>query len=140
MVKVNAPPTKKKKETITVQQYKSLKKPKRSNKFGNKIIKTPEGVFASKWEHEYWGVLKVLARAGEISHLAKQIKYPLRVNGVHISDYIADFIYQDKTGKTIVVDTKSKATVKLSEFQMKKKLMLALFGIEVKVVFKKTKP
>ena len=134
---VNAP-VKKKKETITVQQYKALKKqPKRSNKFGNKIIKTPEGVFASTWEHEYWGILKILVRAGKIKNLKKQIKYPLRVNGVHITDYIADFVYEDKSGKTVVVDTKSKATAKLPEFQMKKKLMMALFGIDVKVVFKK---
>ncbi len=127
----------KKRETITAQQYRELSKKKKRLKYGNRIIKTPEGNFASQWEHEYWGKLKLLARAGEIKHLAKQVKYKLRFNGVHIAEYIADFVYEDARGKAVIVDTKSSATAKLPEFRIKKNLMKALYGIDIKVVFKK---
>lgn len=52
----------------------------RSNKFGvsPKAQRTLDGiVFHSKGEMERWAELKLLAKAGEIAGLERQVKFPL---------------------------------------------------------------
>lgn len=123
---------------MSLEEYRKLRKKKKPLKFRNKISKTPDGTFQSDWEKKRWGDLKMLKLAGKITELRKQVKYPLVVNGVELPMYIADFHYKDERGNLVVEDTKSEATEKLEAFRMKKALMLALYGIDVKVIINKS--
>lgn len=73
---------------------------------------------------------------GEISDLRKQVTYALDVEGEHICDYIADFVYIEN-GQTVVEDTKSLYTSNNPVFRIKRKLMLAIHKVRVKVVILK---
>lgn len=83
--------------------------------------------FHSKGEAERWMMLKLLEAAGEIGDLERQVRFRLEVNGVHICDYIADFIYIDH-GRRVVEDFKG---VRTTEYQIKKRLMKALLNIDI---------
>ena len=89
--------------------------------------------FDSKREANRFMELRLLLRAGEISDLELQKKYQLipkqgKERAVH---YVADFVYKDKTGKTIVEDTKGMRT---REYIIKRKLMLWVHGISIREV------
>ncbi len=100
------------------------------NKFRAQSVRTEDGFFASKREHKRWLELKLLERAGAIQGLDRQKKYVINVNGQKICSYIADFTYSDDSG-FVVEDAKG---FKTPEYKLKKKLMLAVFGIEIKEV------
>lgn len=85
-------------------------------------------VFDSKKEAARWQELILLERAGEISNLARQVKFPLEVNGDHICNYFADFCYDDSDGNVIVEDVKG---VRTNEYRIKAKLMKALYKITI---------
>lgn len=88
--------------------------------------------FDSKREAARWQELKLLERAGHIELLERQVKYPLVVCGVKIGTYIADAAYFDKqTGEHVTEDTKG---FKTRDYIIKKKLMKALYGIEIREV------
>lgn len=111
--------------------------------------------FDSKHEANRYLELKLLERAGEISDLRLQVEYELLPNqyateerygknGRRLKDkeillerkccYVADFVYTDnRTGETVVEDTKSEAT-RTPEYIIKRKLMLAKYGIRVREV------
>jgi len=90
--------------------------------------------FDSRWEAERWGQLTAMERAGAIRDLERQIKYDIVVNGEKICRYIADFRYkeveEDGSTKEIVEDAKG---VETADFKLKKKLMKAVHGIEIKL-------
>ncbi len=99
-----------------------------------KAIKTEvDGItFASKREARYYADLKLLERAGEITHLELQPKFPLVVNGKKVCTYIADFMFRDKDGQLKVWDVKGVIT---PTFQIKRKLTEALYPhITVEIV------
>lgn len=75
--------------------------------------------FASKFEAERYRELKLLESAGQISGLELQPRFPLRVEGVLIATYVADFGYIDADGKKVVEDVKG---FKTPEYRMKRKL------------------
>jgi len=85
-------------------------------------------IHASKKEARRCGELSLLEKAGEIHALVQQPESELKVNGVSIGKYRADFAYIEN-GKMIVEDCKG---FKTPEYKLKKKLMLALWGIEIK--------
>lgn len=99
--------------------------------------------FDSRKEANRWMELKLLERAGEISHLKRQVKYELipaqkdydwesKKDKVveRACTYIADFVYEEK-GETIVEDTKG---FKTPDYIIKRKLMLYVHGIRIKEV------
>jgi len=88
--------------------------------------------FASKKEAGRYQDLKLLLKAGEITDLVLQPKFPLVVNGHKIGSYIADFQYK-ANGETVVEDVKSEAT-KTPVYRLKKRLMKALLNVEIKEV------
>lgn len=106
-------------------------KPSKRRKFGNKIVETEDGRFDSKSEYRRWDYLQTLENAGEIAGLRRQIPFELRVNGMLVCKYVADFVYIDGKGETVVEDVKGVVT---REFRIKQKLMRALHGIDVKIV------
>ena len=96
--------------------------------------------FDSNKEGARYEELKLLQRAGEISDLRLQVPFELvpnqKRNGKVIEravKYIADFVYMDKDGETVVEDVKSPAT-KTAVYTLKRKLMLWEFGIQIKEV------
>ena len=84
-------------------------------------------VFDSKKESARYSDLKLLLQAGAISDLKLQVSFPLVVNDVKIGVYRCDFAY-DENGHRKIEDVKG---VKTKEYVIKKKLMLALYGIEI---------
>lgn len=101
-------------------------------KYGAKKAERGGVVFDSELEARRYDQLVLLERAGEISRLLLQKCYTLKVNGVEIGRYYADFTYwQD--GQEVVEDVKGFRT---RAYLMKKKLMLACHGIAIREVDK----
>jgi len=105
------------------------------NKFGAKSYTDADGTFhASKAEGTRWHELKLLHRSGRITNLIHQPSFDLIVNGVKICSYRADAEYLDADGKRVIEDTKGgKATI-TPLFRLKRKLMIAVLGLDVTVI------
>ncbi len=101
----------------------------RRSKFGA-IKTTVDGIrFDSKHEATEYQKLRACQRAGRIRDLRLQVEYELRVNSVLICKYVADFVYYDvETKKHVVADAKGYRT---REYILKRRLMMALHGIEI---------
>ena len=117
-------------------------KPK--NKF-NAVKKTVDGIkFDSTREAKRYEELKQLVRAGKIKSLRVQVSYPL-VKSVKYKNakrakpemiYTADFEYWDiENNELVVEDVKSVATAKLTDYIMRRHMMLAFHGIEVLEIY-----
>ena len=98
-----------------------------------KAIKT--NGYASKKEAKRAAELKMFEKAGLISGLQEQVKYPLipsrtRLDGrtEHGCVYIADFTYCLPDGFPVVEDVKG---VKTDAYIIKRKLMLFIHDIEI---------
>jgi hypothetical protein len=117
--------------------YKALikqEKKKKGNKFNARKVVIDGITFDSVAESERYWDLKLLVMAGEISDLKLQPSFDLEVNGVEICEYMADFSYIDKkTGETVYEDVKG-MDLRLS--QIKRKLVKALYGIDVQIIKK----
>lgn len=120
------------------------------NKYGNKKAKHDGIIFDSRRERSRYIALSALQRAGEISDLRMQVSFELipavyetvekqlktKVKMVErcvqrATHYIADFVYKDKDGNMVVEDSKG---MKTKEYILKKKMMRAFLGIEIKEV------
>lgn len=121
------------------------------NKYLNKKTEVDGILFDSKKEALYYRKLKCSQDAGKIRDLQMQVSYELipavyRDVTVHLKTkdkivrkqiqrpiiYKADFVYIDcSTGNTEVVDVKG---IRTKEYILKKKMMLALKGIEIQEV------
>ena len=81
-------------------------------------------------------LLKAMQRSGIISNLREQVKFTLvpcqrGPDGKLLERevaYIADFVYTDSDGNTVVEDTKGFRT---PEYIIKRKLMLSVHGISI---------
>ena len=90
--------------------------------------------FDSQKEKNRYQELLLLERAGEIRRIELQPRYDLVVNGHKLGFYRGDFRYEEvATGAVIIEDVKSPAT-KTAVYQLKKKLVRALYGIEIREV------
>ena len=120
------------------------------SKYGSIKAKHNGMVFDSRRERNRYIILSALQRAGEISDLRTQVSFELipavyetvekqlktKVKMVErcvqkATHYIADFVYKDKEGNMVVEDSKG---VKTKEYILKKKMMRAFLGIEIKEV------
>lgn len=97
-----------------------------------------EHTFDSRHEAQVYSELALLEQAGEISDLRIQVPYELIPSqrapsgkAYRNCKYIADFVYRDSAGNIVVSDAKG---VKTKEYTIKKKLMLQVYGIEIKEV------
>lgn len=118
-------------------------------KYGSKKVIFDGISFDSKKEAHRYCELKLLLRAGKISNLELQKPFELipaqrepstmtktgkeklgRVIEQSVK-YIADFVYIDDSGKTVVEDTKG---VKTKDYIIKRKLMLYVYGIRIKEI------
>lgn len=87
--------------------------------------------FDSKKEALRWRELKLLESAGKISGLERQVEFPLAVNGVVVCCYRADAVYLED-GKRVVEDTKSEITRRHPVYRLKRKLLAAALGVEIR--------
>jgi|TARA_R100000458_G_C8169431_1_gene170484 hypothetical protein len=114
------------------------KKTRRPNKYFAKKTLAFGFKFDSKWEAERWGQLKAMEKAGVVTQLERQIKFPLEINGQKICDYVADFRYlleeEDGSSKLVIEDAKGVLT---PEFKLKKKMMKAIHNIDIHLSYKK---
>lgn len=109
-------------------------------------------LFDSRREAEYYDELKLREKAGEITDLQLQVKFSIDINGKHICNYFADFVYWEyesltapdpthyakvliiapkeakKQKRKVVVDVKGMRT---DVYRLKKKLVEAVYGIEI---------
>jgi len=102
------------------------------SKFGNTKTIRNGMVFDSKREANRFEQLMLLARAGRVRNLRRQVKYDLRVNGILIATYKADFVYEElerDVWSEVVEDSKGYPN---DRWPMKKKLMRACHGITIR--------
>lgn len=127
------------------------------NKYGARKVKAPDGqVFDSQKERDRWCILRLLERAGRISDLRRQVTFELiptqREESTEVYKagpqkglpkpgaiieksvkYVADFVYCDADGNTVVEDTKGyKKGAAYDLFVIKRKLFLYRYGIRIK--------
>ena len=99
-------------------------------KYRNKITEVNGLVFASRKEAKTYLDLVSRSNAGLITDLELQPRYPMVVNETKVCTYVADFRYIED-GRVVVADVKSPATRKNPVYRLKKKLMRALYNIEI---------
>ena len=119
-----------------------------SNKYKNQKVTLDGITFDSKREAKRYCELKMLEKAGEITHLQRQVKFLLIPSQYEMvvdakgkskqkciereCTYVADFQYQDAhTGDLIVEDTKGMRT---KDYIIKRKLMLSKYNIKIKEI------
>lgn len=139
---------------MTAAQYREMvaAKPKRRHKYGA----VPafrcggcDGALAPEWttcptcgstevirfdstaEATRFDVLRQMERAGLITDLERQVRFPIVLAGQAIADYIADFVYRDAQGERHVEDTKGFDT---ATSRLKRKAVEAGHGITIEVV------
>lgn len=71
-------------------------------------------LFDSQGEANRWATLELLERAGQISELTRQVRFPLMARradglGVKVGEYIADFCYVED-GRQVIEDFKGAMT------------------------------
>lgn len=108
-----------------------LQKGRSKSKYKNKKCWVDGLKFDSQKEAARWKQLQLLEQSGRIRNLERQVMFDLVVNGTRICGYRADFVYEERNGwwRDVVEDTKGKRT---NEYLIKKKLMLACHGIEIR--------
>jgi hypothetical protein len=84
-------------------------------------------LFDSKKEAGRFKLLAMLAKEGVIEDLRRQVRFPLKVNGVLVCVYVADFAYV-ADGDNVVEDVKGKRT---ALYNLKAKLFLAIHGFPI---------
>ena len=103
--------------------------------------------FASQAEARRYQELLLMGLAGKLTDLEIQPRFPIVVNGQRVCDYVADFryreslfgpdadrqadVYMDRVWIDVVEDVKSAWTRTLPVYRLKKKLMSAVYDIEV---------
>lgn len=108
-------------------------------KYHNRKVQIDGILFDSAREARRYGELKLLEKGGYISGLRLQVPFELIPNQKNIDgkvverkvSYIADFVYLDREGRTVVEDSKG---MKTEVYKLKKKLMRYVHGIEIKEV------
>lgn len=131
--KVVTPPLNKLPEALQQMGKKKRRKSKRM-KYNNERVFYDGRWFDSIKECERYKVLLWRQKHGEIGQLRCQVPYELRVNGVLVSLYIADFVYIDLKLGEVVEDVKSSATKNLPAFRKNKALMKAILNIDIQII------
>jgi len=99
------------------------------SKYHNRKVLSQNIQFDSCKEMNRYQELLLLERAGEITNIELQVRYDLVVNGHKLGFYKADFRYEEVATSTVIVeDVKG---VRTPVYMLKKKLMKALYGIEI---------
>jgi hypothetical protein len=98
-----------------------------ASKYRNKKVEWRGKMIDSKKERDEVMVVDYMLKAGDIASYDTQVEFPLYVNGMPITTYIADIVIYHKDGTTEVREVKSKFTDRLPTWRMKKKLFEATY-------------
>lgn len=105
------------------------------SKYGARRVTLDGYTFDSRAEARRYGDLTLRARAGEVRNVEVHPRFPIGVNGLQVCVYVADFRYEergkDDKWQKVVEDVKG---VKTPAYRLKKKLMRAVHGVEIKEV------
>lgn len=108
-------------------------------KYGNKPCTVGAEKYRSQREMKRHQDLLLLERAGRIKNLRREVPYVL-APGVKLEGekrarpamrYLADFVFEDQTGRTVVEDAKG---VRTPVYRLKKHLLATVHGIHIKEV------
>lgn len=112
----------------------SLRARATSNKYRAKRTEIDGLEFDSKKEARRYGQLKLLEHAGRIKELELKPRYELAVNGVLIGRYTGDFRYLElvKDAWLLIVEDVKGYSRFARDYPLRKKLMKALHGIEIR--------
>lgn len=110
-------------------------------KYRNKVVNNVFGRFDSIKEFKRYLLLREEEKCGRIRNLQRQVKFELIPKQTDSKGklleracyYIADFVYE-RQGKQVVEDVKSRITVSVATFVIKRKLMLYKHNILIKEV------
>lgn len=110
---------------------------RKPTKYGNRVTSRYGEKFDSAKEARRYGELVLLEKAGQISHLERQVRFEL-IPTQHrdgrcverAAHYIADFVYYEN-GRKVVEDTKGYRT---KDYILKRKLMLLVHDIRIREV------
>jgi len=100
------------------------------NKYNARKTVVDGVTFDSAKESRRYSELKLLEKAGVIHSLTLQPRFDLIVNGTKCGFYKADFKYVENS-REVVEDVKSPMTAKLPVYRLKKKLVKAIYGIDI---------
>ena len=106
------------------------------NKYGAKRTVVNGVAFDSKHEAERWLELCLMANAGAIEDLQRQVKFEIlpKTDKYRARHYIADFVYREN-GRLVVEDAKGcRRGAAYQIFRLKQAMMYSRYGIEVKEV------
>ncbi len=104
-------------------------------KYGNVKVRLDGITFDSLKERDRYLVLLMRKRMGEISGFSVHPKFEFVINGKKVGSYTADFGYFENHGALLVIeDVKAKPTL-TRMYQRNKKMMKAIYGIDIKEVF-----
>jgi hypothetical protein len=103
----------------------------KQGKYKSKGIYRDGMYFHSMGEADYYQLLKIRLAGGEIKGFKRQVPFKISINGQHICRYDADFVIELFDGSKQVLDFKSEFTRNLALYQIKKKLLLALYNINI---------
>ena len=109
--------------------------PRKNNKFRNRKTILDDKVFDSKGEAMRYWELQTMQSVGLITGLKEHVPFSIDINGKHVCKYYADFVYCEN-GVQIVEDFKGFET---DCWRLKKKLVAAVLGVEIKTVRKGVK-
>ena len=116
---------------MSLEEYGRLQTGTGHNKYHNKKTLYNGTTYDSKREADYRRDLDLLLNAGEVTEIEEQKRYELIVNDSKICTYVLDFKVTYADGHVEYIDVKG---VKTGVYKLKKKLMLAVLGIDIKEV------
>jgi len=111
-----------------LRRYGQAASPTSKSKYGNKKVVADGMTFDSKFEAKVYEELKLLKAGGQVEEFECQAEYPFVINGVKVCTYVADFVVNWTDGREEVWDAKGFRT---KEYIIKKKLLKALYGIDI---------
>jgi hypothetical protein len=103
-------------------------------KYGSRATVVGGVRFDSAKEARRWAILQALERDGLIAELRRQVPFDLHApGGQKVATYWADATYIED-GKLVVEDVKSPPTRKKETYQIKRRWLLAEYGVEIREV------
>lgn len=110
--------------TVSASSYRQmgLKGFRKKKKYHNVTTEYNGIKYDSKLEAKTAQDLDWQLRSGDIKEWKRQVKIPLKVNGVFIANYYCDFRYVDKNGQVVYLEAKGMET---ELFRLKWKIFTA---------------
>lgn len=103
----------------------------KASKYGNRRTEYNGRWFASRKEANRAAELDLLVRAGVVTKWEPQPRFPIQHKGVAVCTYVGDFEVTYPDGRVEVEDVKG---FKTDVYKIKKKLVKAHYGIDIKEV------